>query len=236
VATFVLVHGAWHGGWCYRDVARLLRKAGHDVFAPTLTGVGERQHLAGMAIGLSTHIEDVASVIVCEELRDVILCGHSYGGMVVTGVADRMPDNVKAIMYLDAFVPESGKSLWDYMADPEKAFYLTGAAGNGGVAMTPVPAEVFAVKDAAWVNRRCVPHPLATFLEPIRLSRPPFAGPKFYVYAEGWGQTGPILTPFKQFCERLQGQPGWVVHKTSVGHGVMVDDPDGLARLLLALA
>jgi pimeloyl-ACP methyl ester carboxylesterase len=236
VATYVLVHGAWHGGWCYRHVARLLRNAGHDVFTPTLTGLGERVHLAALSTGLSTHIDDIAAVIECEELADVVLCGHSYGGMVVTGVADRVPDKIKSLVYLDAFLPEHGKALWDYISEGEKAFFLAGAAALGGTRMAPIPAEAFACTDPAWANRRNVPQPIGTFLEAVKLENDAFAGPKTYIFAEGWGRDGPILTPFRKFYDRVKDDAAWRVHTISAGHDVMIDDPDGLARLLLALA
>ena len=111
MATFVLVHGAWHGGWCYRDTAQALRAAGHTVHTPTHTGVGDRAHQSAENITLETHIRDVCGVIEAEELTDVILCGHSYGGMVISGVADRLPGRIRALVYLDAFVPEHGQSL-----------------------------------------------------------------------------------------------------------------------------
>src|SRR5437879_1752139 len=106
MATFVLVHGAWHGGWCWKKLTPLLRSNGHDVFTPTLTGLGERAHLANQAIDLTTHIEDVVSTLDYEDLRGVILVGHSYGGIVISGVADRIPARIGCVVYLDAFVPE----------------------------------------------------------------------------------------------------------------------------------
>ena len=115
MTTFVLVHGAWHGGWCYKRVARLLRQAGHEVYTPTLTGLGERAHLINRAIDLDTHVQDIVGVICCEELSDVVLCGHSYGGMVITGVAEQIAAKIRSLVYLDAFVPENGKSLMDYL-------------------------------------------------------------------------------------------------------------------------
>jgi pimeloyl-ACP methyl ester carboxylesterase len=111
MANFVLVHGAWHGGWCWRDTAAALRGAGHHVFTPTHTGVGERSHQSAENITLETHIRDVCGCIEWEELSDVILVGHSYGGMVITGVADRMAERIKSLVYLDAFVPANGDSL-----------------------------------------------------------------------------------------------------------------------------
>ena len=117
-AIFVLVHGAWHGGWCYARVAALLRARGHTVFTPTLTGQGERAHLLSGSINLSTHIEDVLGVFRCEQLNGVVLAGHSYGGMVVTGVADRIAQHIRALAYLDAFIPEDGQSLFDINIRP----------------------------------------------------------------------------------------------------------------------
>src|SRR4051812_30047626 len=112
--TFVLVHGAWHGGWCYDEVAKRLRSEGYDVYTPTLTGLGERSHLLSPEINLDTHIQDVLNVIRWQDLETIVLCGHSYGGMVVTGVADVVPDRIASLVYLDAYVPRSGESVWDY--------------------------------------------------------------------------------------------------------------------------
>ena len=118
MATFVLVHGAWHGGWCWRFVRPLL--GGHDVYAPSLTGLGERKHLARADVDLDTHIADVVSLLEMEDLCDVVLVGHSYGGMVITGAADRAPERIGRLVYLDAFVPENGKCTLDYVV-PERA-------------------------------------------------------------------------------------------------------------------
>src|SRR5262249_25595660 len=120
MATFVLVHGAWHGGWCWRDVAARLRRAGHDVYAPSLTGLGERAHLARPGIALDDHVQDVVALLQMEALSDVVLVGHSYGGMVVTGAADREAARIRRLVYLDAFVPESGRCVLDYVV-PERA-------------------------------------------------------------------------------------------------------------------
>jgi len=116
MANYLFVHGAWHGGWCWKRVARILRAAGHEVFAPTLTGLGEREHLLNADVGLDIHIQDVLGVLKYEDLHDVILVGHSYGGMVIAGVAEKATTRIKHLVYLDAFVPEDGKSLADYRA------------------------------------------------------------------------------------------------------------------------
>src|SRR3984957_20745503 len=111
MATFVLVHGAWHGSWCWKRVRQALQAAGHNVFTPTLTGVADRSHLLSPDVNLDTHIDDVVNLIRWEELSDVVLCGHSYGGMVITGVADALSDRIRSLVYLDAFVPKDGEAL-----------------------------------------------------------------------------------------------------------------------------
>lgn len=233
MSTYVLVHGAWHGGWCYSRTAKILRGQGHDVFTPTLTGVGERAHLAAKEINLSLHILDVCNVLKWERLSDIVLCGHSYGGMVITGVADAMPERIRSLVYLDAFVPEDGRGAWDYVAEARKPFYLDGAAKNGG-RMAPAPAAAFKVNpgDAAWVDEKCVPMAIACFLERIRLTGAVAKVPKrTYVYAEGWAPSS-----FTPFYEKLKSDPAWTVVTSRAGHDVMVDDPEGLARILVQAA
>ena len=146
MATFVLVHGAWHGSWCWKHVRKRLQHAGHDVFTPTLTGVGERCHLASPNVNLSTHIADILSLIQWEELSRIILCGHSYGGFVISGVADRIPDRIRALVYLDAFVPEDGECLFDLVSPEMAAGMRRQAATSGdGWKVDPIPGEVFQV-------------------------------------------------------------------------------------------
>lgn len=234
MATFVLVHGAWHGGWCYARVANILRDQGHIVFTPTMTGVGERAHLSSSGINLSLHIRDIANVLTYEGLSDVVLVGHSYGGMVITGVADEQPERIRSLVYLDAFVPENGKALWDYVDDNFRGFFLKTAGESGGL-MAPVPAEGFNVNasDTAWVNEKCVPMALTCFLETAKLSGNHAEVAKHsYILATGWGPP----TPFQQFYDALKGKPGWVAQTSKAGHDVMVDDPAGLAAMLVALA
>ena len=242
MATYVLVHGAWHGGWCYRDTAQALRAAGHTVHTPTHSGVGERAHQSAENITLETHIRDVCGVIEAEELSDVILCGHSYGGMVITGVADRLPSRIGALVYLDAFVPEHGQSLNALLRialPPEVAavflgsFHSTALANHSGL-MAPIPAEMFGIKpeNRAWVDRRCVGQPLATFEMPLLLSG---AGAvvthRLYILADAWDPS-----PFRHFAAKLDGQPGWQVTKLPSSHDVMVDMPQELAAELMKLA
>jgi pimeloyl-ACP methyl ester carboxylesterase len=242
MATFVLVHGAWHGGWCYRDTAKALRDAGHTVFTPTHTGVGERAHQAAENITLETHIRDVCGCIEAEELNDVILCGHSYGGMVITGVADRLAGRIKSLVYLDAFVPENGDSLIGLINNalpPEVAAVFVGSfrgtalEGRSGC-MQPIPAEMFNIAQAnrAWVDRRCVAQALATFELPALLSGDVNkVKQRLYILADGWDPS-----PFRHFAAKFEGQPGWRVTKLACSHDVMVDRPQELARELMALA
>jgi pimeloyl-ACP methyl ester carboxylesterase len=242
MATFVLVHGAWHGGWCYRDTAAALRAAGHTVFTPTHTGLGERAHQAGQHVTLETHVRDVCGCIESEELTDVILCGHSYGGMVVTSVADRLPGRIRALVYLDAYVPEHGESMIDQYhkaLSPEQAAQTiervrNAARTNGDGMMLPRPAEAFNVTPArrAWVDRRCVPQALATFEMPVLLTG---AGAqvaqRVYILADGWDPS-----PFRWFANRFDNTPGWRVTRFPCGHDVMVDMPVELAQELMRLA
>ena len=240
MATFVLVHGAWHGGWCWRETARALRAGGHEVHAPTHTGVGQRFHLSSEGNTLETHIRDVLGCIESEELNDVVLCGHSYGGMVITGVADRLGDRVKALVYLDAFVPEHGDSLIGLLGKalaPEVAAQFIGAfrgASVEGGLMQPIPAEVFNVSAAnrAWVDRRCVPQALATFEMPLLLrdgTNP--AMKRLYILADNWDPS-----PFRHFAAECEKKASWQVVKMPCGHDVMVDMPKELAAQLVRMA
>lgn len=235
MATFVLVHGAWHGGWCWRRVADRLRAGGHTVFTPTLSGVGERSHQLSGAINLSTHISDVVNLLTWEDLRDVVLCGHSYGGIVITGAADRAADRVGSLVYLDAFVPANGQCAFDFFP-PESIGPQVGSSRDfGGYALRPIPAERFNVNpaDREWVDRLCTPQPIATFLERISLTGAhERIAKRTYIYAAGWGAT----TGFTPIYERLKGNPSWTVHSVPCGHDVMVDMPGELAEMLVGAA
>ena len=230
MASFMLVHGAWHGGWCYARVARLLRVAGHDVFTPTLTGVGERAHLATLKVTLATHVQDVVAAIECEGLDDVILCGHSYGGMVVTGVAAQLGNRIRTLFYLDAFVPADGESLVDQLPADQRLGLLDQAKAHDGL-VPPFPAAAFAVNeaDAAWVDRMCTPQSLLTFTDGVRLNgRENEVRHRTYVLATGYA--GGSFAPVH---ERYKAAPGWRALTIGCGHDVMVDQPEALARLLL---
>ena len=235
MSVFVLVHGAWHGGWCWGRVARTLRRADHEVHTPTLTGVGDRVHLMNRSVDVETHIEDVVRLIEAEELSDAVLCGHSYGGMVITGVADRIPDRLRSLVYLDAFVPADGQCTLDFQA-PERAAFLRAEAASkgGGWLVPPIPAARFMVNEAdqAWVDRRCVPHPLACFEQRLRLT-----GAHARVAKRTFIKAGAYVpSPFDSIFERLKADPAWHATSIACGHDVMVDKPDELATLLLQAA
>jgi len=221
--TYVLVHGAWHGSWCWKRVRKRLRDAAHQVFTPTLTGLGERSHLNSAAVSLSTHIADVFNLLRWEDLSDVILCGHSYGGNVITGVADRIPERIRTLVYLEAFVPEDGECLFDLHA-PEHAQHmcLQAQTAGDGWNVPPIPAERFNVnlRDAAWVNAQCTPQSIASFEEQIRLNRVPSqAHDATHILATGWDNS-----PFRDAHERAKWKK-WRTRTVNCGCEVMIDLP-----------
>jgi pimeloyl-ACP methyl ester carboxylesterase len=169
--SFVLVHGAWHGGWCWRRVADRLEAAGHKVYAPTLTGLADRSHLLSDAVTLDTHIADVAQLIEWEDLNEVILCGHSYAGFVLAGVAERVLPKLAALVFVDAYVPRDGESMFD-VATPSSRTSLQAAIKAGDKVRQPPPAETFNVneQDRAWVDGKMTPQPVAVALQKVRLS------------------------------------------------------------------
>src|SRR5260370_36369022 len=148
MTDFILIHGAWHGSWCWTRVHRLLAAGGHRVFTPTLTGLGERSHLLSRDVGLDTHVADAANLMIWEDLRETVLVGHSYGGAVVRHVADRMPERIRSLIYLDAFVPENGKAVFDYLPDNGKSSTEQAVACGDSRQVPPIPAAVLAVHAA----------------------------------------------------------------------------------------
>jgi pimeloyl-ACP methyl ester carboxylesterase len=229
---FVLVHGAWHGSWCWARLRRLLAAQGHEVFTPTLTGLGERSHLLSRDIGLETHVADVTNLLAWEDLRDIVLVGHSYGGIVVRHAADRMADRIRSLVYLDAFVTENGQSLLDTLPDGGAADREQAARDGDGWKVKPIPAAVFRVNDAdaAWVDRQCTPQPLATFATPARLTGA----------CDGIAEIGYILAtgfqgPFGPFAAAAERR-GWWRRDIACGHDVMLDAPEALAAVLLERA
>jgi len=233
MSTYVLVHGAWHGGWCWKRVRKALQARGHEVFTPTLTGVADRAHLLSPQVNLETHITDVVNLIRWEELTDVVLCGHSYGGCVIRGVADRIADRIGALVYLDAFVLENGQSLHATLPPPMRDSQLEQAQQSGeGWKVPPIPAEVFHVnaKDRDWVNRQCTMQPLATFQQPLHLTGEIGRIENVtFILATGWAPS-----PFPPFFDRAKAK-GWRTVTMECGHDVMLDLPEELTRELLAV-
>ncbi|MEH2548852.1 pimeloyl-ACP methyl ester carboxylesterase [Bradyrhizobium sp. AZCC 2262] len=229
MTNYVLVHGAWHGSWCWKRVRDFLAAAGHHVFTPTLTGLAERVHLLSRDVDLETHVADVTNLMIYEELRDIVLVGHSYGGIVARHAADRMPDCIRSLVYLDAFVPDEGKALLDYLPERGKMLRDLAASQGDGWRVPPIPASVFAVNqaDAAWVDRQCTPHPLSTFEAVAKIGgacdRLPRLG---YIWASGHDG------PFQQFYSMAEDR-GWWREELKCGHDVMLDMPRELTTLLL---
>lgn len=230
MANFVLVHGAFQGGWVYARVARLLRNAGHEVYTPTLTGLGERSHLAHHAINLDTHIRDIVSVFEHEDIGDAILCGHSYGGMVITGVAGELGERIRTLVYIDAFAPTDGQSLMEIAGVEAALAFLDQASRNGGM-IPPIPAAMFNVneEDAPRLDALSGAQPLATFVQGVRAGVDSIAVAKrTYVFAAANGGDWFVATH-----ARLRDDPQWTLHSIACGHSIMLDRPDELASLLL---
>jgi pimeloyl-ACP methyl ester carboxylesterase len=219
-ATFVLVHGAWHGGWCWQRVIDRLTAQGHRVFAPTLTGVCERSHLDSPSVDLSTQIRDVVNEIRWKDLENVVLVGHSYGGMVISGVAEQVASKIASIVYLDAFVPADGQSLVDQ-----------GGKADAGPFTSPIPATTFAVNEAdrAWVDSKMTPQSTACFTEKIKLTGAFQRIPrKTYIYAKKFGG-------FAKTFERIRTDDSWKTVVVDCGHDIMLDKPDELTSILVGL-
>lgn len=219
-ATFVLVHGAWHGGWCWQRVGDRLSAQGHRVFAPTLTGVCERSHLDSPSVDLSTHVHDVVNEIRWKDLENVVLVGHSYGGMVITGVAEQLASKIGSIVYLDAFVPGDGQSLRDL-----------GGKVDAGPFTAPIPAEQFGVNEAdrAWVDGKMTPQSTACFIEKLKVTGAyQKIARKTYIRANNF-------PGFATTLEKIRNDASWETHVIDCAHDVMIDKPDELTSILLGL-
>ena len=241
MATFVLVHPAWFGGWCWKKVTPLLRARGHDVFTPTLSGLGDRAHLARPEVGLATHVEDVANVLMYEDLSGVVLVGNSSGGMVITGVADRAPERIGRLVYLDAFVPEDGQCLLDLVPPDRRPAMEALVAAEGAGWLLPrfaaapwerfVP-EVWQVTDAAdlrWVLARLAPTPFGHFTEPVRRGNPAAeALPRTYIRCLQWPHPG-----FDHYADAARRTAGWRCRELTTPHLPYVTHPRELVALLL---
>jgi pimeloyl-ACP methyl ester carboxylesterase len=231
--TFVLVHGSWHGGWCWRRVADRLERRGHKVYTPTLTGLGERVHLLTAGIDLNTHITDVVNVIKFEDLKNIVLVGHSYAGCVISGVAEQMLPAISSIVFVDAFLPEDGQRMLDLTPANLRDVALE-AQAKGEIARPIVPAAAFKVneKDQAWVNSKLTPQPLGPTFTPNKFSgaREKVAK-KTYIRASGYP-----MPSFDKWLAHCQADRTWRTHSIDCGHDIMVDRPDELTELLIAAA
>jgi pimeloyl-ACP methyl ester carboxylesterase len=237
--TYVLVHGAWHGGWCWARVAPRLRDAGHVVHTPSLTGLGDRDHLFAAGVGLATHVEDVLRLIEAEEPEgELVLVGHSYGGNVVSGVADVLRERITHCVFLDAVVPPSGTTSWrwaDFNTPQDRERRLAAVAELGAGVALPAPApDVFAVNDpadAAWLRRRLRPMPIGTYLGRIELRAGGSDGlPRTYVAA-----AAPPFASMRPVIDRIRTDPSWRFCSLDTGHDMMVTAPGPLTDLLLAV-
>jgi pimeloyl-ACP methyl ester carboxylesterase len=228
--TFVLIHGAWHGGWCWRPVQRRLEARGATVYAPSLTGLGDRKHLNDPKVNLSTHVADVVDLLETEELEQVVLVGHSYAGMVVTGAAAKVPKRLASVVYLDAFVPESGQSMFDLSNPKFVAHWREKAktAGDGWRVPPMLDAKAMGLSGALAqrVDKKLTAQSIATFDEKLSFDPKALAGLKrAYFRAGAFGGFGPT-------AERVK-KDGWAVRSIDSGHDVMLAHPDELAQALL---
>ena len=237
MATYVLVHGGGHGGWCYQRVARTLRAAGHEVHAPSLTGLGERAHLLRPGIDLDLQITDVVNLLHYEDLRDVILVGHSYGGMVVTGVADRASDRIGRLVYLDAANPKDGQSLVDVAGEHILAIRPFGrVVDDVELVLFPDPeiVKLYGVTDpdgVAWMVERLTPHPWKCFEQPLRLTNEDelWAIPQFHIVC-----SSTVATRDPQMIEKARADGRfWEI---DTGHDLMITEPQWVADALLEVA
>jgi len=236
MSTFVLVHGAYHGGWCWTRVSGRLRAEGHDVHTPTLTGLGERIHLKDFDVRLDTHIVDVANLIEWEDLRDIILVGHSYGGCVITGVAEQAAERIARLVYVDGIVPEDGQSVVDVRGGADKPVFDAAMARGPKKFGDAVPAaDLFGVSDPtdiAWMHERLTAHPRQTLIDKIRLPRRRAAQlPRLYILC---GKSSPI-SGRAQF-DKLRNDPAWELKTIDARHDAMVTEPETLSAALLEIA
>jgi pimeloyl-ACP methyl ester carboxylesterase len=228
MATFLICHGAWAAGWAWKKVRPLMRAAGHEIFTPTYTGLGERAHQASRGVDLDTHIGDVLSVLHYEDLRDVVLVGHSYGGMVATGVADRAAERIARVIYVDAFVPSNGQSLFDLLPAQARAERQKAAQeqGDGWLIPPPPPPADTPAADIVWITARRRWQPVHTFSQPIILKNGPTL-PRTYIYCTR-------ITPedrFGPFARRAKSEPGWKYFEIDASHSPNVTAPEALAGL-----
>jgi pimeloyl-ACP methyl ester carboxylesterase len=232
--NYVLLHGAWHGAWCWKHVARALRAAGHEVYTPTQTGLGERSHLLAKDIGLATFVRDVVNLLEWEDLKNVVLVGHSFGGIAITGAAGLVPERIRHLVYLDALILQDGQSAFSVVpSDIAAARRALAKASSGGVSI-PVPdPRAFGVtdpSDAAWLKAKCTPHPLSTYEDRFKLHGPVGNNlPATYIAVK------PDYAPLGAVREFARSQKHWSYLEMDAGHDAMITSPEALSRILLAV-
>ena len=228
--TFLFVHGAWHGGWCWAKTEQELRNKGHETHAPTLTGLGERAHLAHAEITPDSHVEDILAVIKWRELDDIILVGHSYGGLIITGVASAVPEKISSLIYLDAFVPEeSGASIFAN-ANPARMAQFEAQLENGGFLVEPDLFDAWSddPEHVSWLKTMCTPHPIGSFRHGVTLSgRQNEVKDRQFIMCS---RNSP--SPFQGEYQRVKSYKTWQTHEFDTKHDAMVDKPSALAGLL----
>lgn len=230
--TFLVAHGAWSAGWCWRKMHPLMAAAGHRLITPTYTGLGEREHLANASVTLETHIEDLLGVIKFEQLSSIVLVAHSYGGMVATGVADRVPDRIAKLVYLDAFAPTNGQSLLDLLppggADRMRERVRTGDGWR--LPPNPIPADT-SEEDVKWIQQFRMPQPVKTFEAPLELRNGDTRIPRTYIYAK---RATPEDT-FRRFADRAKREH-WDYREIDASHSPHITAPEALMSLLQSIA
>ncbi len=234
-ATFVLLHGAWHGAWCWRRVSDQLRERGHRVYLPTLTGLGERSHLLSANITLNTHADDLINTLLWEDLSDVILVGHSFGGIAVSAAADIVPERIRSLIYLDSLLIQNGESPFSVVpAEVAAARRKLAQESPDGLTIPVPPPEAFGVSDPAdaqWLRDKCTPHPVSTYESSLSLRHPLGNGlPVTYIAVQ------PEYGPLQSVREWVKQQSDWEYISIDAGHDAMVTSPDTVTALLLDIA
>ena len=225
---FLVCHGAWSAGWAWKKMHPLMQAAGHRLVTPTYTGLGERVHLADPSIDLETHIQDMLNVIKYEDLRDIVLLGHSYGGMVATGVADRARDRIAQLIYLDAFVPHDGQSLFDTNEPVRQPMQDAAKKGDGWRVPPMTPPPDTSPADLEWLTARRVDMPIKCFETRLKLSGGELTLPRSYIYATRI----PPADTFGQFARRTRSEAGWRYYEIDASHAPNVTAPEALMALL----
>lgn len=236
--TFVLVHGSWHGGWCWRKVADRLRADGHRVFTPTCTGLGDRKHLMSKEITLDTFVKDTVNVIEAEELTDVVLVGHSFGGSSISGAAAAVPDRIRHLVYLDSIIVEDGKTVFDTLPPDLNNILIKAAAEHDGISIpveplaTPAGFGVNDPADVAWMKRRLTPMPIGVYSSPLIL-RGPVGNNLQRTYISC---TRDRYVPLDSHKRWVKSQKGWNFVELDTGHDAMLTSPKELTELLIRLS